>query len=123
MRKSKKRSGLLVAVESGAAWPVPALTERPGVVRRVVSQNDGETPEAFASRFGGLVDRLFPADVEFRNAVVTCNERTDAVALVARRAMGWNGRRAAWLSALGFAIVLLNFVLVSYFVTTSHTFQ
>jgi ABC-type transport system involved in cytochrome c biogenesis permease subunit len=37
--------------------------------------------------------------------------------------MGWNGRRAAWLSAVGFGIVLLNFLPVSYFVTTSHTFQ
>ena len=44
-------------------------------------------------------------------------------AVLSRRAMGWNGRRAAWLSALGFAIVLLNFLPVSYFVTTSHTFQ
>jgi ABC-type transport system involved in cytochrome c biogenesis permease subunit len=44
-------------------------------------------------------------------------------AVFARRTMGWTGRRAAWLSALGFAIVLLNFVPVSYFVTTSHTFQ
>jgi ABC-type transport system involved in cytochrome c biogenesis permease subunit len=44
-------------------------------------------------------------------------------AVVARRAMGWTGRRAAWLSALGFAIVLLNFLPVSYFVTTSHTFE
>jgi ABC-type transport system involved in cytochrome c biogenesis permease subunit len=44
-------------------------------------------------------------------------------AVFARRTMGWNGRRAAWLSALGFAIVLLNFLPVSYFVTTSHTFQ
>lgn len=44
-------------------------------------------------------------------------------AIVARRTLGWSGRRAAWLSALGFAIVLLNFVPVSYFVTTSHTFQ
>jgi ABC-type transport system involved in cytochrome c biogenesis permease subunit len=44
-------------------------------------------------------------------------------AVVARRTMGWSGRRAAWLSALGFAIVLLNFLPVSYFVTTSHTFQ
>jgi ABC-type transport system involved in cytochrome c biogenesis permease subunit len=43
-------------------------------------------------------------------------------ALLARRVMGWAGRRAAWLSALGFAIVLLNFLPVSYFVTTSHTF-
>jgi ABC-type transport system involved in cytochrome c biogenesis permease subunit len=41
----------------------------------------------------------------------------------ARRTMGWNGRRAAWLSALGFAIVILNFVPVNYFVTTSHTFN
>ena len=44
-------------------------------------------------------------------------------AVFARRTMGWTGRRAAWLSALGFVIVLLNFLPVSYFVTTSHTFQ
>ncbi len=44
-------------------------------------------------------------------------------AVVARRTLGWTGRRAAWLAALGFAFVLLNFLPVSYFVTTSHTFQ
>jgi len=44
-------------------------------------------------------------------------------ALVSRRMMGWSGRRAAWLSALGFVVVLLNFLPVSYFVETSHTFQ
>lgn len=43
-------------------------------------------------------------------------------AVVARRTMGWTGRRAAWLSAVGFAIVLLNFLPITYFVTTSHTF-
>jgi ABC-type transport system involved in cytochrome c biogenesis permease subunit len=43
-------------------------------------------------------------------------------AMLARRIMGWTGRRAAWMSALGFAIVLLNFLPISYFVTTSHTF-
>ena len=43
--------------------------------------------------------------------------------MVARTLLGWTGRRAAWLSALGFVIVLLNLVPVSYFVTTSHTFQ
>jgi ABC-type transport system involved in cytochrome c biogenesis permease subunit len=42
--------------------------------------------------------------------------------LYAQRAIGWRGRRAAWLSAVGFAIVLLNFVPVSYFFTTSHSF-
>jgi ABC-type transport system involved in cytochrome c biogenesis permease subunit len=44
-------------------------------------------------------------------------------AVLARRTMGWTGRRAALLSAVGFAIVLLNFLPISYFVTTSHTFQ
>jgi ABC-type transport system involved in cytochrome c biogenesis permease subunit len=42
--------------------------------------------------------------------------------LVARRVLGWRGRQAAYLSATGFAIVLLNFVLVSYFLTDSHNF-
>jgi ABC-type transport system involved in cytochrome c biogenesis permease subunit len=40
----------------------------------------------------------------------------------AARRIGWGGRRAAYLSALGFAIVLLNFVPISYFLTTSHNF-
>ena len=43
--------------------------------------------------------------------------------VLARSTMGWSGRRAAWVSAVGFVIVLLNFLPVSYFVTTSHTFQ
>jgi ABC-type transport system involved in cytochrome c biogenesis permease subunit len=43
-------------------------------------------------------------------------------ALFARRAIGWSGRRAAWLSAIGFVIVLLNFVPVGYFLTRSHNF-
>jgi ABC-type transport system involved in cytochrome c biogenesis permease subunit len=40
----------------------------------------------------------------------------------AARRIGWGGRRVAYLSALGFAIVLLNFVPISYFVTNSHKF-
>jgi ABC-type transport system involved in cytochrome c biogenesis permease subunit len=43
-------------------------------------------------------------------------------ALFARSAIGWSGRRAAWLSAIGFVIVLLNFVPVGYFLTRSHNF-
>ena len=42
--------------------------------------------------------------------------------LFAARRIGWGGRRAAYLSAFGFAIVLLNFVPISYFLTTSHNF-
>lgn len=44
-------------------------------------------------------------------------------AILARRALSWTGRRTAWLSVLGFAIVLLNFLPINYFVTTSHTFN
>ena len=43
-------------------------------------------------------------------------------ALFARKAIGWSGRRAAWLSAAGFVIVLLNFLPVGYFLTRSHNF-
>ena len=42
--------------------------------------------------------------------------------LFAARRIGWGGRRAAYLSTLGFAIVLLNFVPISYFLTKSHNF-
>lgn len=43
-------------------------------------------------------------------------------ALLARQVIGWSGRRAAWLSALAFVIVLLNLVPVGYFLTRSHNF-
>jgi ABC-type transport system involved in cytochrome c biogenesis permease subunit len=43
-------------------------------------------------------------------------------ALFARQAIGWSGRRAAWLSAVAFVIVLLNFLPVGYFLTRSHNF-
>ena len=42
---------------------------------------------------------------------------------VARATIGPAGRRAAWLSAVGFVVVQLNLVFISYFVETSHTFQ
>ena len=46
----------------------------------------------------------------------------DVHGLDAARRIGWGGRRAAYLSAVGFAIVLLNFVPISYFLTKSHNF-
>jgi ABC-type transport system involved in cytochrome c biogenesis permease subunit len=42
--------------------------------------------------------------------------------LFAARRIGWGGRRAAYLSALGFVIVLFNFVPITYFFTKSHNF-
>ncbi len=42
--------------------------------------------------------------------------------IYARRAIGWSGRRTAWLSTVGFVVVLVNFVAVGYFLTKSHNF-
>jgi ABC-type transport system involved in cytochrome c biogenesis permease subunit len=41
--------------------------------------------------------------------------------LLSRR-IGWSAKRSAWLSAIGFAIVLLNFIPVGFFLTRSHNF-
>jgi ABC-type transport system involved in cytochrome c biogenesis permease subunit len=42
--------------------------------------------------------------------------------LYARRAIGWSGKRTALLSVISFTVVLLNFVPIGYFATTSHNF-
>jgi ABC-type transport system involved in cytochrome c biogenesis permease subunit len=42
--------------------------------------------------------------------------------LFAARLIGWGGRKTAYLSLIGFAIVLFNFVPISYFMTRSHNF-
>lgn len=42
--------------------------------------------------------------------------------IAARRWVGLSARRTAWLSAAGFALVLLNFLPVAYFFTRSHNF-
>src|SRR5262245_23142774 len=88
MRRAQTRHlGMLIAVELGADWP-DGLTSDRGVVRRVIAQSEGETPEAFAVRLGGLAGRLFSTGVELTSAVVACNERTDQSATLARRSMG-----------------------------------
>jgi len=43
-------------------------------------------------------------------------------ALVARRAIGWSGRRAAYMSVVGFVLIFVNLVPVGYFLTRSHNF-
>ena len=45
-----------------------------------------------------------------------------AFAVAARSMMGWTGRRAAWLSAVGFIVIMLSFLPINYFLTTSHSF-
>jgi ABC-type uncharacterized transport system permease subunit len=66
------------------------------------------------------VQAMSPQDPKIAVAIL-CWAVYSFEAFAARR-MGWGGRRTAYLSALGFAIVLLNFVPISYFLTTSHNF-
>ena len=90
---------LTLGVAVGALWTAQA---------RVLAPND---PNLLAMSLD---------DPKVLGAVITWIVYSFAV--FSRRTMGWTGRRAAWLSALGFAIVLLNFLPINYFVTTSHTF-
>jgi ABC-type transport system involved in cytochrome c biogenesis permease subunit len=90
---------LTIGLGAGAVWVSEALTLAP------------EDPRVRA---------MSVADPKIFVALVTWVVYT--FQLVARQTIGWRGRRAAYLSAAGFAIVLLNFVLVSYFLTDSHNF-
>jgi ABC-type transport system involved in cytochrome c biogenesis permease subunit len=78
----------------------------------------------WATQIGGSPDpraqAMSVADPKILVALVCWG--TYSFALFARRAIGWSGRRAAWLSALAFVLVLLNFVPVGYFLTRSHNF-
>jgi ABC-type transport system involved in cytochrome c biogenesis permease subunit len=90
---------MTVGLGAGAVWIAEALTLTPADPR---------------------VQAMSLSDPKIFVAIMTW--AVYAFQLVARPAMGWRGRRAAYLSAVGFAIVLLNFVLVSYFLTASHNF-
>ena len=90
---------MTIGLLSGAVWVTEALTIAPDDPR---------------------VQAMSVADPKIFVALVTWAVYT--FQLVARRTIGWRGRRSAYLSAVGFAIVLLNFVLVSYFLTDSHNF-
>ena len=67
------------------------------------------------------VEAMSLGDPKIIGAVVCWLVYTFAV--YAREARGWAGRRAAYLSALGFAFILFNFVPIGYFLTRSHNFR
>ncbi len=90
---------MTVGLAAGAIWVTQALTIAPSDPR---------------------VQAMSLSDPKIFVALVTWCVYT--FQLVARRVIGWRGRHAAYLSAVGFVIVLLNFVLVSYFLTDSHNF-
>ncbi len=90
---------LTLGVAVGAFWAV--------AVRDIVPQD----PRVQA--MGALDPKIFVAIVTW---VIY------SFSVVARRVLGWHGRRAAWLSAAGFVVVMLNFLPISYFVSNSHNF-
>jgi ABC-type transport system involved in cytochrome c biogenesis permease subunit len=90
---------MTIGLGAGAIWVSEALAMAPGDAR---------------------VQAMSLTDPKIFVAIVTWLIYT--FQLIARRVIGWRGRPAAYLSAAGFTIVLLNFVLVSYFLTESHNF-
>ncbi len=79
---------------------------------------------AAQARAGGVYDPRIQAmsveDPKILGALVCWAIYT--FALYSRR-LGWGGKRAAYLSAVGFAIILFNFVPIGYFLTRSHNFR
>jgi ABC-type transport system involved in cytochrome c biogenesis permease subunit len=90
---------MTVGLGAGALWVGEALAEAPSDPR---------------------VQAMSLTDPKIFVAIVTW--AIYAFHLVARQTMGWRGRKSAFLSAVGFAIVLLNFVVVSYLLAGSHNF-
>ena len=84
MQKPNAPSGLLIVVELGAEWPSLEETRTPSAARRVLAQNELETPLAFAARVTSQLGELFARGVSLSTAVVACNERLDVSASDAR---------------------------------------
>jgi hypothetical protein len=102
MNKRKSCGGLLIVVELGADWPTLAELGERAAGRRVLAQEEGETPGQFAARVASQVDRLFGRGVLLTTAVVACNERLDpnaarARAELARTALGIMAKRTGTL--------------------------
>ena len=78
-------TGLLIAVELGATWPEAAADEGAIGRRRVVTQQEGETPAKFADRVASGLDQLFGRGIRLCALTLACNERIDDAAQDARR--------------------------------------
>jgi hypothetical protein len=78
--------GLLIVVELGAEWPSFAGVEssKPASSRRVIAQDEAESPAAFAVRASEQLNGLQARGVALGTAVIACSERTDPQAQAAR---------------------------------------
>jgi hypothetical protein len=88
MQKPTSSAGLLIVLELGAEWPsaLPAELSAalPNGARRVLAQEESESPAAFAARVGAQLDGLFARGAPLGSAVIACSERLDHSARSAR---------------------------------------
>jgi len=97
MQKLTSSEGLLIVVELGAEWPSSEIEARNANARRVLAQDETESPAEFALRVAEQLSSSFPSGVSLGSVVVACSERIDADAQggraeVARAAAGALGR-------------------------------
>ena len=79
MQKLTSAEGLLIVVELGAEWPASEIeAARSAKARRVLAQDETESPAAFALRVAEQLSSSFASGVALGSAVVACSERIDA---------------------------------------------
>ena len=83
MQKPSLSDAQLIVVELGAEWPIAALTSSPSA-RRVLAQDESESPAAFAMRVGEQLNGLQARGIALGGAVLACSERLDPAAQTAR---------------------------------------
>jgi len=78
MQKLTSTEGLLIVVELGAEWPTSEIeASRNARARRVLAQDETESPAAFALRLAEQLSSSFPSGVALASVVVACSERID----------------------------------------------
>jgi len=78
MQKLSSSEGLLIVVELGAEWPSAELEASRAKTRRVLAQDETESPQAFAGRVAEQLASSFASGVVLGSVVVACSERIDA---------------------------------------------
>jgi hypothetical protein len=86
-------AGVLIIVELGAEWPRLALGESPKA-RRVLAQDELESPAAFALRAGEQQSSAAGSGAATGSVILACNERLDEHAQGARAALARTAAQA-----------------------------
>ncbi|HYP77175.1 MAG TPA: hypothetical protein VER12_14500 [Polyangiaceae bacterium] len=85
MQKLTSSEGLLIVVELGAEWPASEIEcSRNAKARRVLAQDETESPAAFALRVSEQLGSSFPGGVALGGVIVACSERLDLHAQAGR---------------------------------------